>query len=89
MLVTLIDKVEDYLDTQRIFPFNVLIKGFETKKQAETFISWYSGQGEQCSDIWFEEAVHQEEIHSPKNPMFKSRNKDLDTDDTIVMTVRF
>ncbi len=27
--------------------FNVLIKGFKTKKQAKEFLSWYEGSGEQ------------------------------------------
>lgn len=34
--------------------FKVLIEGFNTKAEAEEFINWYSGQGEQDADIWFE-----------------------------------
>lgn len=30
------------------------ISGFNTKAEAEEFISWYSGQGEQDASIWFE-----------------------------------
>lgn len=34
--------------------YNLLIKGFKTKAQAEAFIDWYEGQGEQDACIWFE-----------------------------------
>jgi len=30
----------------------VLIKGFETKEQAEAFVAWYSDQGEQDLGNW-------------------------------------
>ena len=33
----------------------VLVKGFKTQEQAEAFIKWYAGSGEQDSEIWFEE----------------------------------
>lgn len=35
--------------------YNVIVSGFKTKEQAEEFIHWYEGQGEQTSAIWFEE----------------------------------
>ncbi len=34
--------------------FEILIRGFKTKAQAEAFYSWYEGQGEQDACIWFE-----------------------------------
>jgi hypothetical protein len=34
--------------------YNVLIKGFKTKAEAETFASWYDNQGEQDISIWLE-----------------------------------
>lgn len=34
--------------------FEVNIKGFKSKAQAEEFISWYSEQGEQDAGYWFE-----------------------------------
>lgn len=41
---------------------NLLITGFKSQKQIDTFISWYSGQGEQDADIWFD-------CQSVKTPM--------------------
>jgi hypothetical protein len=35
--------------------YAVLVKGFKTQEQADTFIKWYEGQGEQDAQIWFEE----------------------------------
>lgn len=34
--------------------FNLNISGFQTKEQANAFISWYEGQGEQDAAPWFE-----------------------------------
>jgi hypothetical protein len=34
----------------------VIIKGFKDQKQAEAFIEWFEGQGEQDCSFWFEEA---------------------------------
>ena len=34
--------------------YKVEIEGFNTKEEAEEFINWYSGQGEQDADIWFD-----------------------------------
>ena len=34
--------------------FNVMATGFKTKAQAEAFIHWYEGQGEQEAITWFE-----------------------------------
>lgn len=34
--------------------FKVVVHGFKTKKQAEAFMHWYSGAGEQDADHWFE-----------------------------------
>ncbi|MCP5006634.1 MAG: hypothetical protein GY941_22235 [Planctomycetes bacterium] len=34
---------------------SVIIDGFESTKDAEEFVKWYSGQGEQDADIWMEE----------------------------------
>lgn len=39
--------------------FEVNIKGFKTQAQADAFVSWYSGAGEQDADLWFE--IRQEE----------------------------
>jgi hypothetical protein len=34
---------------------NVLVTGFDTTEEAEEFVSWFSGQGEQDALIWFQE----------------------------------
>lgn len=34
--------------------FSVKIEGFKTQAQAEAFIKWYEGQGEQDACVWFE-----------------------------------
>ena len=34
--------------------YELVIKGFKNKDEAETFLSWYSGSGEQDASIWFE-----------------------------------
>lgn len=34
--------------------FKVIITGFSSLAEAEEFVSWYAGQGEQDSTIWFE-----------------------------------
>ena len=34
--------------------YEVRVTGFKTKAQAEEFMNWYSGQGEQDASIWFE-----------------------------------
>lgn len=34
--------------------YNVIVKGFNTKEEAETFIGWYEGSAEQDIDIWLE-----------------------------------
>jgi len=34
--------------------YQITIHGFKTKQQAEQFIHWYEGQGEQDASIWFE-----------------------------------
>lgn len=34
--------------------YKIMIEGFKTKAQAEAFIKWYEGQGEQDACIWFE-----------------------------------
>ena len=34
--------------------YKVVIKGFSSLAEAEEFVQWYSGQGEQDSAIWFE-----------------------------------
>lgn len=33
---------------------SVQISGFNTKAEAEAFIDWYEGQGEQDAGYWFE-----------------------------------
>ena len=35
--------------------YAVLIKGFKSEEQANDFIKWFEGQGEQDADMWFEE----------------------------------
>lgn len=42
--------------------FEVRVTGFNTKVEAEAFIDWYEGQGEQDSSIWFEERHQEGEI---------------------------
>lgn len=34
--------------------YSLKIDGFKTKAQAEAFVKWYEGQGEQDANIWFE-----------------------------------
>lgn len=34
--------------------YELVIKGFKTKAEAETFVSWYDEQGEQDISIWLE-----------------------------------
>jgi len=69
--------------------YSILMIGFETQEQAEEFMNWYSGQGEQYSDTWFQCRYEEGILHSPKNPMFNKRLKDQDTEDCLVMSVRF
>jgi len=35
--------------------YSVTIEGFSTKAEAEEFINWYSGSGEQDAENWFSE----------------------------------
>lgn len=37
--------------------FNVLVSGFKSRAEADEFIKWFSGQGEQDLAYWFEEAA--------------------------------
>lgn len=41
--------------------FSVTVKGFKTKEQANEFIDWYSGSGEQEFDTW---VAHQDHIEN-------------------------
>lgn len=34
--------------------FSIKISGFKNKAQAETFVHWYEGQGEQDITVWLE-----------------------------------
>ena len=34
--------------------YEVKISGFKTKAQAEEFVKWYEGSGEQQAEMWFE-----------------------------------
>jgi hypothetical protein len=34
---------------------SVIIHGFHTEEDAQTFISWFEGEGEQDQSIWFED----------------------------------
>ena len=34
--------------------FKVVVTGFKTQAEADAFIGWYEGQGEQDACIWFE-----------------------------------
>jgi len=34
--------------------FQVTVKGFKSKHDAQVFCDWYSGQGEQDADYWFD-----------------------------------
>lgn len=51
--------------------YSVLIKGFPTKKEAEEFINWYDGQGEQDTSVWFE--INNEE-NGGRSPMVTRKN---------------
>jgi len=46
--------------------FSVNITGFESKEEAQAFIDWYSGQGEQDSEFWFECRQDEGEIKHSK-----------------------
>ena len=35
--------------------YSVTLKGFKDKKQADEFIHWFSSQGEQYCEVWFED----------------------------------
>jgi len=35
--------------------FRVVLDGFDTKEQAQAFINWYGGSGEQDSECWLQE----------------------------------
>ena len=39
---------------QQLEKFEILIQGFESKAQAESFWHWFVSQGEQQCDQWFE-----------------------------------
>jgi hypothetical protein len=64
---TLIEKCGDkaiktYYDTFMERPgdkekFNVVFEGFDTLEQADAFVDWYEGAGEQYSDLWLSEAT--------------------------------
>lgn len=34
--------------------YEIHMTGFKTKAQAEEFVKWYEGQGEQEAAVWFE-----------------------------------
>jgi hypothetical protein len=36
--------------------FSVKINGFRSKAEAEAFVEWYEGQGEQDAQLWLEES---------------------------------
>jgi len=38
--------------------FKIIIEGFKSQEQLEEFYSWYSGQGEQDSALYFEAHSH-------------------------------
>lgn len=42
--------------------YSLKINGFKTKSQAEAFIQWYEGQGEQDASVWFGERQHDGQI---------------------------
>lgn len=67
---------------------NILIKGFKNKEEAECFISWYWHQGDQASEIWWECRYEEGEVPTRSSPMIDKRNKELDTNDTLVATLR-
>lgn len=39
----------------------VIIEGFDNIEDAQIFVDWYSGSGEQDSELWFEESFLQKE----------------------------
>lgn len=43
--------------------YSVTIKGFPTKKAAQTFVDWYEGSGEQMISEWWE--IHMDSNNSP------------------------
>ncbi len=32
--------------------YNVIIKGFKSKEEAQVFVDWYEGEGEQANEYW-------------------------------------
>jgi len=43
-----------YSVSEEVSEFSVVITGFSSKAEAEAFVEWYDGSGEQNSFIWFE-----------------------------------
>jgi hypothetical protein len=49
--------------------FKLMISGFKTQAQAEAFVKWYEGQGEQDAAIWFECRFDEGEIDTAFMPV--------------------
>lgn len=32
--------------------YSVIVKGFKSKEEAQVFVDWYEGEGEQASEYW-------------------------------------
>ena len=52
---------------------SVLVTGFNTKAEAEAFIEWYEGQGEQNAAVWLEARTAEGEIDTSFMPVDLSK----------------
>lgn len=67
--------------------FKVVIDGFKSLKAAEEFYQWYSGQGEQDIDIWWE-CRQDEGEEVGETPYITNEDKVKIGPDTVEFTVR-
>lgn len=49
--------------------FSVKLNGFNTQAEAQAFLDWYGGQGEQDAGTWFECRVDEGEIQTTFMPL--------------------
>ena len=70
--------------------YNVKISGFNTQAEAEAFIGWYSGSGEQEAEAWFQERARDGLIESTWMGVNSTRTFPLEWEegnDTIEMVI--
>lgn len=64
--------------------YKAIFSGFQSKEQAQAFLDWFEGQGEQCEGL----AIYFENIDS-KPPMANCPMNVIDHPDGLEMGVRF